>query len=236
MTLKGLNVPTLRHTSLSAAGTITVPAGQTWVVKSANADFLARGITAHDRASITASINGNSAPLWNSSAYGTGAIGLYRYGIPILSSTIIMKAGDTIQLSIDLGAPTIALSVYYYILEQDMGIQSSQVPTLRHTGRTTAGLITVPTGETWVIKTANAKFDYLGGTLATTKVISTINSNIATIWRASSSNSTSGLYAIGGPIFSSSMIMKASDTLELNLGGTSTSSLDLYYYIFEQDL
>jgi hypothetical protein len=115
------NLPDLRHSQQSGAGTVTVPAGETWIIKNASARYRHTLGATSEGVTITATINSNAAIVYDSFTQKSGAAGLGEYyvGKPIFCSTMIFKAGDSIQLTV-LGSPSVAiLDIYYYILESD---------------------------------------------------------------------------------------------------------------------
>jgi hypothetical protein len=123
--MANLNLPSLRNTNITSNGTITVPAGETWVVKTANiyVDFINGAGTRS--ASVTATINGNSNIIWRSTLYNGATAGItnWSYGMeqggPLFSSSVVMEAGDTLSLTISGTTNSQTLSIYYYILEED---------------------------------------------------------------------------------------------------------------------
>lgn len=118
-------IPNLRHTSLSAAGTIIVPANETWIIKSANAQMRhSRGNTVESM-TITATIDSNSGVVWYDKVEidrtfgGAPYMGMTGIGGPIFGSTMTLKTGDTLVLT-KVGSPSITkLEIYYYIFESD---------------------------------------------------------------------------------------------------------------------
>jgi hypothetical protein len=115
------DLPNLRHTQQSGAGTITVPANKTWVIKTATARVNHTLGPTSEGVTVTATINSNAAVVYDVLIQNRtgGALGAYNVGQPIFSSTIILKAGDTLALAV-VGSPSVAtLDVYYYILEDD---------------------------------------------------------------------------------------------------------------------
>lgn len=123
--MANINLPDLRHIGLTAAGTITVPANETWIIKTANARLVqSLAADAEVEMIITVTINGNSGIVWHLELQkrisgGGDRLGMFGGGGPIFSSSIILKTNDTLVLA-KVGTPDhTELDVFYYILETD---------------------------------------------------------------------------------------------------------------------
>jgi len=112
-------LPSLRMTSLIGDGTITVPANQTWIVKTINYEF-EQSVTGNKQfGRAVATINSNSLVLVDIVIDYGGGESIVGDGGSCNGSSLVMKTGDTIVTTKTAGAATFNLYVYYYIFEQD---------------------------------------------------------------------------------------------------------------------
>lgn len=234
--------PAIRYISSSSA--ITVPAGQTWIVKHVILSPLSGGTNSN---SLTGTIAGTGFRYWDT------ILNAGRYTYPNFKPyELIMYAGDTINQTSTSGAITMAL--YYYILEQDFPFRSTiTIPNLRVTSKLLASNsvltpYTIPSGETWIIKVGVFRWSgnnntYPFFTPYTWDLDITIDGNKMT--RASylvvpGPNGASPSFNAGGCFHSQgNLIMKTGDKFEvpstLSAGSFENLYVSLAYWILEQD-
>ena len=224
-------VPALRQT----IGTnFTVPAGETWIVKCIS---LQAGSLPVNPNRINAVISGNPYTLYSTAIVSDTDI---SKGGGALINTLVLNAGDTITT-------TVSIAIGYWKLS-DFNI-STTVPAIRQATIAIPDLVvttqtlTVPVGETWIVKIATAAYLDTGGTTGARiySVDAVIGGNSYTnIWEVHYKGTTLVTsYTIASQIFDSSILLNAGDTITINIDSALTVNLSYFleigYWILEQD-
>lgn len=216
-------IPQLRRGTTSFPTVVTVPGGQTWLVKHISNTTVGGVAT-----SVTIGGNIFSLAFVHPTFFG------YNTGRPFGSMTgnIILNAGDKITFA---GGQN---EYAYWILETDFGLNVT-IPNLRKQTivQVNPGTYTVivPAGETWVLKILHHDFTCPAVVVDSYIFLDIgINSFYALLF---SPNNNTGNSA--GSVIPESFILNAGDDIKLQLfgggGGSWAATVEIGYWILEQD-
>ena len=219
-------VPSIPNLRQETGNTVTVPADETWIIKSIR--------TSGSNTSLTGIIDGNTYYLY---AHGASS-GIHDSATVITSGpicdTIVVNTGDSFSSST-------GVEVSYWIMETDFNVHTT-VPPLRQSALTAFGTITVPADETWIVKIATAYYTAPSSPAAinTYYVSASISGNTYTnLWVYILPSSWDG-GGLNGGIFDSTMTLAAGDSVTFHSGyvpgvGSEVIKLQIGYWILEQD-
>ncbi|NIU83406.1 MAG: hypothetical protein GWN64_07985 [Candidatus Thorarchaeota archaeon] len=167
---------------------------------------------------ITAVINGTTYYLYEETMIQTR---VYGGNVP---NELILKGGDSLYTD-----PTYDVVIFYWKANIDMKVPQ-EVPPYRYTNLTSAGNVTVPVGETWVVKLVCSQFVKTSG-------VETHNIRISTNGVVSNNLCvTTAGYSFAYTYITRSFILHAGDYIQwLASGGSGTRLLQVGYWILEQD-
>lgn len=217
-----VTIPNLRKVS---AQNHTVPAGQTWIIKTLLLVGEAVG-------PITFTNSGSFFALQTSEAFPATIPG-FDGNSPgrRLTTVLVANAGDTFAF----GAPGNSIEIGYWILETDFGLNIS-IPDLRKSSISTdtaeSSTITIPAGQTWILKLSSFKAISLDVAKYTFTVSTTIGANTLALLKYRTDDPTT----VYGQFLQSTLALKAGNVLTLTQDRVNGSSqLDIGYWILEQD-